>query len=232
MTTVATLASTVPGPADVEDRNGLALCGQLLLDLSALGIDTETPDFGERFIRFAVDNEPYTFELSPAGDLIVMAPTGWDSNIGENETNAALTNWRANHYGHASSQTVAYRLPSGAIYIPDAAWINQARYDDLRSSQYTSIIPGAPDFVVEVRSRADNVADGLAKMQEWMDAGAQLGWYIDPYEHRVHIFRSGQRNEVVDDPESLSGEGVLRDFVFEIRRQVFSRYAQFRNDGD
>ena len=69
-------------------------------------------------------------------------------------------------------------------------------------------------------------------MQEWMDGGARLGWYSDPYEGRVHIFRPGQPTELSDDPETLSGEDVLQGFVFETRRLVFSRHAQLRNDGD
>lgn len=232
MTTVAETTTALQSRADLTDRTGLALVGQLRLNLSALGIDTEAPDFAERFFQMANENEPYTFELSSTGELIVMAPSGWDSNIGENGINAPLMYWTLDHDGYASSQTVQFRLTSGAIYIPDAAWINQDRYDALRSSDYTSIIPGAPDFVVEVRSRTDNVADGLSKMQEWMDGGAQLGWYIDPYERRVHIFRSGKPAEVSDDPQTLSGEDVLQGFVFEIRRLIFSRYANSLNDGD
>ena len=208
------------------------LAGELRIDLSALGIDAGAPDFAERFFEMANDNEPYTFEYSGNGELIVMPPAGWESNIGENETNTDLAIWRRENGGYACSQNVQFQLPGGAIYIPDAAWITQERYDALRGEDYRSTIPGAPDFVVEVRSRTDRVAAGLAKMQEWMDGGARLGWYIDPYERRVHVFRAGREVEILDDPETLSGEDVLPGFVLEVRRLVFARYAELRDDGD
>jgi Uma2 family endonuclease len=61
-------------------------------------------------------------------------------------------------------------------------------------------------------------------MQEWMEGGARLGWYIDPYARRVYIYRPGQEVEVLDNPQTLSGEDVLPGFVFEVTRLVFDRY--------
>ena len=217
---------------DAASGTGLPLSAPLRLNLSALGIDPRAPDFAERFFRMACDNEPYEFEYTAQGVLIVMPPAGWESNIGENQTNAPLVMWQNENDGYASSQDVLYQLPSGAMYMPDAAWITQERFDALRSEEYRSTIPGAPDFVVEVRSRTDSVNAGLAKMQEWMDGGARLGWYIDPYGRRVYVYRAGREVEVLEDPETLSGEGVLSGFVFEVKRLVFDRYAELTGHGE
>ena len=231
MTTIAKPEPITAEPA-AEQPPQPPLASELRINLSALGIDAGAPDFAERFFEMANENEPYTFEYSGNGELIVMPPAGWESNIGENETNADLAIWCRENGGYACSQNVQFQLPSGAIYIPDAAWITQERYDALRGGDYRSTIPGAPDFVVEVRSRTDRVAAGLAKMGEWMDGGSRLGWYIDPYERRVHVFRAGQEVEVLDDPETLSGEDVLPGFELAVRRLVFARYAELSNDGD
>ena len=232
MTTFAKPANVSTDAAAHRVGDGIALVGPLRIDLKALRIDTESPEFAERFFQMANDNEPYSFEFSSSGELIVMAPSGHESNEGEQAVNYGLYGWGLDNPGRTYSQTVQFRLPSGAVYIPDAAWINQERYDALRSSEYTSTIPGAPDFVVEVRSRTDNVADGLSKMQEWMEGGARLGWYVDPYQRKVHVFRAEQPTEILDDPETLSGEGVLQGFVFEMRRLVFDRYAESGDSGD
>ena len=217
---------------DAAAETGLSLSAPLRINLSALGIDHRAPDFAERFCRMACDNDPYEFEYTAQGELIVMPPAGWESNIGENETNVPLALWRRENGGYASSQNVLYQLPSGAVYMPDAAWITQERFDALRSGEYRSTIPGAPDFVVEVRSRTDRVEAGLAKMQEWMDGGARLGWYIDPYGRRVYVYRTGRGVEVLDDPETLSGEDVLAGFAFEVKRLVFDRYAELTGRGE
>ena len=227
-----TTAAKPARQTDAVVETGLSLSVPLRIDLSALDIDSCAPDFAERFFRMACDNEPYEFEYTAQGELIVMPPAGWESNIGENQTNAPLVLWQNENSGYASSQNVIYQLPSGAMYIPDAAWITQERFDALRSGEYRSTIPGAPDFVVEVRSRTDRVEAGLAKMQEWMDGGARLGWYIDPYGRRVYVYRAGHEVEVIDNPETLSGEDVLTGFVFEVQRLVFDRYAELTGRGE
>ena len=223
MTTVE-LARIAKPAVGGDDPSGLPLVGQLRLNLSALGIDDRAPDFAERFFRMVCDNELYNLEYSANGDLIVMPGTGHDGNEGEQGVSYGLFGWGLDNPGRTYSQTVLFQLPSGAVYGPDAAWITQERYDALWEGEYASTIPGAPDFVVEVRSRTDRIADGLAKMQEWMDGGAKLGWYIDPYARRVYIFRAGRELEILDDPETLSGEDVLPGFVLEVRRLVFDRY--------
>ena len=202
----------------------LPLAGRIHLNLSALGIDLNAPDFGDRLCRLSQDNHPYDFEISAKGELIVMPPSGWESNIGEKGINATLFFWCLEHGGFDASQTVMFRLPSGARYMPDASWITQERYEQLLTGEYRSAIDGAPDFVVEVRSRTDSLAYGLGKMQEWMDGGARLGWYLDPYQIRAYIYRIGQPVEILDDPETLSGEEVLPGFVFEVRRLIFARH--------
>ena len=227
-----TTAAKPARQTDAAVETGLSLSVPLRIDLSALDIDSCAPDFTERFFRMACENGPYEFEYTAQGELIVMPPAGWESNIGENQTNAPLVLWQNENGGYASSRNVIYQLPSGAMYIPDAAWITQERFDALRSSEYRSTIPGAPDFVVEVRSRTDRVEAGLAKLQEWMDGGARLGWYIDPYGRRVYVYRAGHEVEVIDNPETLSGEDVLAGFVFEVQRLVFGRYAELTGRGE
>ena len=224
MTTAAKTPDVVV-PVDSDEVLAMPLMGQLRLNLSALGIDATASDFAERFFQMEKDNELYRLEFSAKGELIVMS-SGHESNDGEQGVNYALFGWGLDNPGRTYSQTVQFQLPSGALYMPDAAWITQERHDTLRAGEYTSTVPGAPDFVVEVRSRTDNVAVGLAKMQEWMDGGTRLGWYIDPYERRVHIYRPAQSAEVLDNPETLSGEDLLPGFVLQVRRLVFDRYPE------
>ena len=231
MTTLAQNPAAQPFAA--AESSPFPLVGRLRLNLFALGVDTNAPDLGERLCRLSRDNEPYNFEISAQGELIVMAPSGPISNLGEQSINATLFNWCQDHPGETFSQTVQFLLPSGAYYMPDAAWIIQERCDRLTPAEWRSGINGAPDFVVEVRSRTDRLAAGLAKMQEWMDGGAKLGWYIDPYETRAYIYRAGQEEvEMLHNPRVLSGEDVLPDFEFQIGRLVFDRYREIAGESE
>ncbi len=197
-------------------------CGsQLRLNLKALGVDGSALDFGERLCQLSRDNEHYDFQFSAQGELIVMAPSGPLSNRDETVINADLEMYNRQHPGMCFSQTIAFRLPSDAQYMPDAAWITQERFDNLTELELRSTINGAPDFVVEVRSRSDRLTPLLAKMAEWMEGGSRLGWMLDAIDRRVYIFRPGREMEVLEDPAVLDGEDVLPGFVFEVGRLMF-----------
>jgi Uma2 family endonuclease len=49
-------------------------------------------------------------------------------------------------------------------------------------------------------------------MQEYLDAGVQLGWLINPQQQQVEIYRQQQQVEVRNLPTELSGEQVLPGF--------------------
>ena len=202
------------------------LVGELRINLSALGVDHLASDFGERFCRFSSDNPIWQFEISDQGELTIMPMTGSASSGDEGEIIIVLGNWRLDNGGYSYPSTAGFRLPTGAIRAPDAAWITQQRYDNLTPSEHRGTINGAPDFVVEIRSRTDRLPPFLAKMAEWMAAGARLGWGIDPRQRRAYIYRPGQdAPEILDNPETLSGEDILPDFTFPVRRLIFDRHT-------
>ena len=212
-----------PEPAPATPPSPLA--GELRLNLSALGIDHLAPDFGARFCAFTGDNESWQFEYSAPGELIVMPMPSEQSALDETETGLDLGIWRRRNGGMSYGANIGFRLPGGAIRAPDAAWITQQRYDRLTPSEHRGTVNGAPDFIVEIRSRTDRLPPLLAKMQEWLDAGARLGWMIDPRHRRAYIYRAGQDGpEILENPETLSGETVLPGFAFPVRRLIFDRH--------
>lgn len=203
------------------------LVGELRLNLKALGVDHLAEDFGERLCEFSGDNPLWQFEYSAEGELIIMPAPGSESCADEAEITADLVIQQRTLGGRSYGPTIGFRLPSGAQRIPDAAWIPQERYDDLTPSERRGTINGAPDFVVEVRSRTDRLPTLLAKMQEWMEGGARLGWAIDPFNRHVYLYRPGHAEpELLENPESLSGEDVLPGFVFEVGRLIFDRHTE------
>ena len=224
MTAIASRPKPAAAAAQDAGSPPLPLVARLHLNLSALGVDPNAPDFGERLCQLSQDNPPYDFEISARGELIIIPPSDWETGFNVGKVNAKVAAWQDANGGLSFAPTVMFNLPGGARYMPDASWITQERYEQLLSQEYRSTIDGAPDFVVEVRSRTDRLADGLARMQEWIDAGARLGWYIDPYAVRAYIFRPGQPVAILDNPATLSDEDILPGFVFEVRRLIFARY--------
>ena len=196
--------------------------GAIRLRLDALGIDFQADDFPTRFIDFCEENDDYEMEVNEAGELVILPMVGFRGNRQETGMNVHVGIWQMENGGVNVSQTSRFLLPTGAIRGPDAAWITQERYDAATDEERETVFPGAPDFVVEIRSRWDNLRPLQRKMQIWMDGGARLGWLIDPRNRRVYIYRAGQGEpEMLENPEFLDGEDVLPGFSFGVRQYIF-----------
>ncbi len=174
----------------------------------------------EQFAALAVANRELHLERTPTGELIVNPPTG--GKTGKRNWNIAgelYLWWRnAQEPGEAFDSSTGFELPNGANRSPDAAWISQSRWDGLTPEEQDSFIPLCPDFVVELRSKNDTIKDLRAKMEEYRENGAKLGWRIDPKNKRVEIYRPGQTVEVLENPSQLSGETVLANFILNLKR--------------
>ena len=77
-------------------------------------------------------------------------------------------------------------------------------------------MPLCPDFVVELRSKSDNLKVLQEKMQEYLENGNRLGWLINRQDRQVEIYRQGRAVEVLENPNSLSGEDILLSFVLDL----------------
>ncbi|EDX71606.1 conserved hypothetical protein [Coleofasciculus chthonoplastes PCC 7420] len=119
--------------------------------------------------------------------------------------------------GVAFDSSTAFRLPNGADRSPDASWVSQERWEALTPKQQETFPPLCPDFVIELRSKSDNMEPLRKKMQEYLDNGLRLGWLIDAKNKRVEIYRPNREVEVLESPTSLSGEEVLPGFVLDLQ---------------
>lgn len=175
--------------------------------------------FGEHdFYEFCMANKDLSMELTSEGDLIIMSPTGGKTGIRNSELIAQLVMWnRASGSGKVFDSSTVFALPNGAQRSPDLAWVRNERWEALTEEQQEKFPPLCPDFVVELRSRTDSLKTLQAKLQEYIDNGAQLGWLIDPLEKRVHIYRSSAAVEILDNPQSVSGEPILLGFTLDMQ---------------
>lgn len=171
----------------------------------------------EDFWQLCVANPEMRLERTAEGEVIFMPPAASDTGMRGAGIIGPLWEWnRKASLGKAFDSSAGLTLPNGAIRSPDAAWIRQARWDGLTRQEQSRFAPICPDFVVELRSRSDELADLRRKMQEYLENGARLGWLIDPQERRVYIYRSGQPVEMLDEPETVAGDPVLPGFALEL----------------
>ncbi|MEG4914100.1 Uma2 family endonuclease [Microcoleus sp. B7-D4] len=171
----------------------------------------------EQFVELASANRELQLERTATGELIVNPPTGGETGKRNLSIEGQLWLWnRQTKLGEAFNSSTGFHLPNGADRSPDAAWVRQERWDALTPKQKESFIPLCPDFVVELRSKTDNMEPLRAKMKEYMNNGARLGWLIDRKNRKVEIYRQNQDVEVLENPISLSGEDVLPGFVLDL----------------
>ncbi|MEH2078843.1 MAG: Uma2 family endonuclease [Nostoc sp.] len=167
----------------------------------------------EQFYHLCQNNRELKFERTAKGELIIMSPVGGESGNREADLIIDLGIWnRQTALGYTFSSSTIFKLPNGADRSPDAAWIQRERWQTLTPEQRRKFPPIAPDFVIELRSATDDLEMLCSKMQEYMDAGVQLGWLIDPQHQQVEIYRQKQYVEVQNLPTQLSGESVLLGF--------------------
>jgi Uma2 family endonuclease len=100
---------------------------------------------------------------------------------------------------------------------PDAAWVQRSRLAELSAEQREGFLPLCPDFVAELRSPSDVLRDLQAKMQEYVDNGARLGWLIDPTENRVVVYRPDREPQVLEEPLDVAASPELPGFVLDLR---------------
>ena len=74
--------------------------------------------------------------------------------------------------------------------------------------------------MIELRSSSDSLTDLRAKMEEYMNNGARLGWLIDPLSSpkQVYIYRPQTEIEVLESPDKVSADPELTGFTLNLSR--------------
>jgi Uma2 family endonuclease len=173
----------------------------------------------EQFFELCHLNRDLRLERTSQGDLVIMPPTGSETGRMNFKLTQVFGNWvDVDGTGVGFDSSTGFTLPNGAKRSPDLAWVKRSRWEALTPEQRKVFAPLCPDFVLELRSPSDALEYVQAKMQEYLDNGAQLGLLIDPIEQRVYIYRPQAPVECLDNPQAISGEPVLPGFMLELGR--------------
>jgi len=172
----------------------------------------------EAFYKFCQRNKNFRFEMNAKGELIIIPPTALETSDKNSEINFQLRGWtKKDKTGKCFESDGLFILPNGAKRAPDAFWILKEKYFALsreeRQEKFAQIVP---DFVIELRSKSDNLRKLQNKMREYIENGVRLGWLIDPAEKRVHIYRADKTIEVSEAIKTISGENVLQEFELDL----------------
>ncbi len=171
----------------------------------------------EEFLDFCRRNPDARIERTSEGEIEIMAPSHTETGRMNSSVSALLWLWAKNDgTGRSFESSTGFTLPNRALRAPDASWVSDTRWNALADEERRGFAQICPDFVVELRSESDTVSKLKAKMNEYMENGASLGWLIDPIEKKVHVYRPQALAEILDNPAEISGEFVLKGFVLKM----------------
>ena len=144
----------------------------------------------EQFLQLSQANPDLKFERSQQGNLIIMSPTGGETGNRNAELIIEFGLWnRRKQLGQVFDSSTGFKLPNGAIRSPDVAWVKQERWNRLSIEEKRKFPNLAPDFVLELRSKTDSLAEIQAKLKG--SSCESLPYLYTPLHWRMRsIFRS------------------------------------------
>lgn len=95
------------------------------------------------------------------------------------------------------------------VRAPDVAFVPRDRADAIPPRNYAAF---APILLAEIVSPNDRPGEVLAKVADWLDAGAAIVWVIDPQRDVAQVYRVDGSVSFVARDGVLDGEDILPGF--------------------
>jgi Uma2 family endonuclease len=154
---------------------------------------------------------PVKYELDD-GRLVLMAPPAGEHGRLQHRVGRVLDKHAENlGLGEAFGEIgVILRRNPDRVVGPDAAFVVKRSLPVRMSPEgYFETIP---ELVVEIRSKNESPADVRGKAEEYLEAGVQIVWIIEPQSKAVTVFRPKERARVFKIGDVLTAKGVIPGF--------------------
>ena len=115
--------------------------------------------------------------------------------------------------GAVFAQDTGFMIASNpdTVRAPDLAFVAKARLSEVSTRGYATM---APDLIAEILSPDDRPSEVAAKLDDWLAAGVQLAWVIDPAGPVARAYRADGSMSLIEAAGDLDGERVLDGFRF------------------
>jgi Uma2 family endonuclease len=148
------------------------------------------------------------------GRLVEHNMSAWSSYVGGKMYGRLDAYCEANQRGWVFPEGTTYQCfpdEPGKVRKADVSFIRADRMS-LAQAAAEGHIPLAPDLAVEVISPNDLAYDVDVKVQEYLRAGVQLVWVINPQTRTVEVHRRQSAGTILGENDDLDGEDVLPGF--------------------
>lgn len=168
----------------------------------------------EELVAFCMANPELMVERDEHGQLhITMTPTFILSSSNNSELITEIGLWNRKYKaGKVLESNGGFFLEDKSMRVPDVAWIHIDRWNALSKAEKRSFPRMAPDFVIELQSETDSLAELKLKMAKWIKNGVRLAWLVCPDSQTTYVYEPGKPQLAMHFDETLSGGEVLANF--------------------
>ncbi|MBD2443781.1 Uma2 family endonuclease [Dolichospermum sp. FACHB-1091] len=146
----------------------------------------------------------YRLELVD-GSIIIMSPSGYESEEVGTEFARILGNWvRPRKLGRVVGSSAGFKLPNSDLRAPDVSFVCANRLKK-STEDYAELVP---DLVVEVKSKTDSLDKLRKKIEDFMNLGAKVGILINPKTRTVEVSCHGE-TQIFKDGDILTLPDLL-----------------------
>jgi Uma2 family endonuclease len=161
---------------------------------------------------FMLPDDGFRYELVK-GEIRKMSPTGYEHGvIVVNLTLPLAQHVKANNLGVVCGAETGFTITQNpdTVRAPEIAFVRCERTP--QTSLTKSYMVGAPDLAVEVLSPSDTVYKVDEKVEEWLSAGVQAVWVVNPRRRTITVYRSSNDVKTLTENDALDGQDVVQGF--------------------
>lgn len=112
---------------------------------------------------------------------------------------------------------------------PDVSFIRWERFPNRCVPAQDAVFSVAPDLAVEILSEGNTTKEMELKRDEYLEAGVQVIWYIEPRKRTATVYAADASTETFGEDGVLSGGDVLPGFELRLR-EFFNHFPVEQQD--
>jgi Uma2 family endonuclease len=149
------------------------------------------------------------------GAIIVMSPSGYESDEIAAEIIRQLGNWvRPRRLGRVAASSAGFVLPNATsdTRAPDASFIKADRMRRT-TEDFAQLVP---DLIFEVRSKTDSLDSLRAKIQQFLKLGTSVGVLVDYRSQTLEVYRPNAEPITLHNGDRLTTPELLPGWEMEV----------------
>lgn len=163
---------------------------------------------------FQVQHPDHRLELVD-GAIIVMSPSGYESDEIAAEIIRQLGNWvRPRRLGRVAASSAGFVLPNATsdTRAPDASFVKAERMRRT-TEDYAQLVP---DLTFEVCSKTDSLENLRAKIRQFLELGTAVGVLVDYRTQTIEVYRANVEPMILQNGDRFTVAELLPGWEMEV----------------